>query len=238
MSTKANGAGVEPKASVDQPKEAASLQDIIALARQGRSEILPKLRKVLKQQPELWKHFGNLALQAQEAWVRLISGKDIYLAETLRHHLDAMRDELAGPNPRPLEKLMVDRLLAVHVQVLYFEAIEAAAPGGENIRLGEYRMDRQDQAHRQFLSAVKMLATVRQLTARTIQVELVQPRFTNPMQSIIPGANGDEPGTSRFATNRNSTAGMGTAGPANGNGRMHGRDRLSGLLQPLAMVGE
>jgi len=150
------------------------------------------LRQVLDEHPELWNHFGNLALQTQERWLQLIAGKDLYLAESLRRHLDAMRTELAGPDPSPLDRLLVDRVLANHVQVLYFEAMEATDPTAENMRVARYRMDRRDQAHRQFLSAVKVLATVRNLVARTqtIRVELLNPMMAHsPAASAVPVAH-------------------------------------------------
>jgi hypothetical protein len=141
--------------------EVSPLTATIELARRGRKEILPQLRQTLDEHPELWQHFGNLALQTQESWLQLIAGKDLYLAESLRRHLDAMRSELAGPDTSPLERLLVDRILACHVAVLYFEAVETTNPGGENSRVAKYRMQRQDQANRQFLASVKTLATVR-----------------------------------------------------------------------------
>ena len=82
--------------------------------------------------------------------------------------------ELGGANAGALERILVDRILACHVAVLYFDSHEAQNPGGQNAKLDEYRMKRQDQAHGQFLSAAKTLAIVRQLAAKTIQVELIQ----------------------------------------------------------------
>jgi hypothetical protein len=173
------------------------LEATLTLARRGRKEILPKLREVLDQHPELWQHFGNLARQAQESWLSLIAGKDLYLAESLRRHLDTMRAELAGPAPSALDRLLVDRILAAHVQLLYFEAVDTTDPSGENARVARYRMDRRDQANRHFLSAVKMLATVRNLVARTniIQVALLHPPMArSPVAPILATANCDEPG--------------------------------------------
>lgn len=170
------------------------LQATIILARRGNKEILPRLRKVLDNQPELWQHFGNLTLQTQENWLQLIAGKDLYLSESLRRHLDSLRNDLAGPTSNPLERLLIDRILACQVQVLYFDAHEGQNPGGQNLKLDRYRLERQDQAHRQFLSAVKTLATVRQLAAKAIQVELIHRHaVAAPTASLIGGAYGEQP---------------------------------------------
>ena len=53
-----------------------------------------------------------------------------------------------------------------------------------------------DQAHKQFLAATKMLATVRNLVARTnvIQVEFLNPPMVHsPAAPIVPNANGEQP---------------------------------------------
>jgi hypothetical protein len=204
------------------------LEATIILARRGNNKVLPMLRRTLDEHPELWKHFGNLTLQTQENWLQLIAGKDLLLAETMRLHLDAMRTELAGTNPSPLDQILVDRILACHVQVLYFDAMETTDPTAENMRLARYRMDRRDQAHRQFLSAVKMLATVRNLVARTtvIQVELLNPPVVrSPATPIVPMAGGEQPsmydGRANGAKNR-----------LNGAGSINGRNRVSQILAP------
>ena len=209
---------------------------MLIAARRGCIEIVPKLRQVLDEHPELVSHYGSLTLQVQENWLQLIAGKDLLLAETTRRHLDAMRSELAGPKPSPLDKLLVDRILATYVQVLYFEAMETTDPTAENMRVARYRMDRRDQAHRQFLSAVKMLATVRNLVARTnvIQIELLHPPMVHsPASPIVPSANGEQP--NRYNGHTNGTANrfnIEATEPVNGANRINGRNRVSNILTP------
>ncbi len=241
MSTEENGGKSAGDARSDQAKPAQAnkamvtpLEATIELARRGRKEIIPRLRKVLAEHPELWTHFGDLAVQVREKWLGLIAGKDLYLAECLRLHLDRMRADLAGPNPRPLEQLLINHILGANVRTLYFEALDTQAPQGENVRLAEFRMRRQDQAHRQFLSAVKMLATVRQLAARTIQVELIQrPPHGGLQVPIIKGVNGEEPGVAR-PVGAGVHQASGNAAPAVGYHRLNGKvnghcSRIAGL---------
>ncbi len=212
------------------------LDAMLIAARRGCKEILPKLRQTLNDHPELWQHFGNLALHTQENWLQLIAGKNLYLAESLQLHLDAMRSELAGPKPSPLDRLLVDRILACHVQVLYFDAMETTDPTAENMRVARYRMDRRDQAHRQFLSAVRMLATVRNLVARTntIQIELLHPPMVHPSVSpVVPSTNGEQPnrfnGHANGAKNRFNIEAMELV---NGASKFNGRSRVSDILTP------
>ena len=131
-------------------------------------------------------------MQVQEHWIQLVAGTDLYFSEALRRNLDAMRNELAGPRGTPLERLLIDRILAVYVQTLYLEAQEAQTRESGNVRLARFEMERQNQAHRQLLASIKMLATVCQLTARTntIQVQLLNPPMSQPTQSpIAPAVN-------------------------------------------------
>jgi hypothetical protein len=48
--------------------DVSPLEATILLARRGKKEILPILRRTLDEHPELWQHFGNLAIQSQEGW--------------------------------------------------------------------------------------------------------------------------------------------------------------------------
>ena len=238
---KAASQATRAKPQVEKPKRPnmTPLEATIVLARRGNKAILPKLRKVLDEHPDLVNHYGSLTLQVQESWLQLIAGKDLLLAETMRRHLDTMRTELAGPRPSPLDRLLVDRILACHVQVLYADAMETTDPTAENMRVARYRMDRRNQAHRQFLSAVKMLATVRNLVARTntIQVEFLNPPMAYPAAApTMPVANGEQAqtrnGHANGARNRlNAAATEPMSGRINGN-------RMAGSLDPIVVGSE
>lgn len=73
---------------------------------------------------------------------------------------DALRDELAGPSPTPLERLLVDRVVLGY----HADAAAAQAAGREltPAQLGHLQK-RQERAQRSYLAAVKALAVVRKL---------------------------------------------------------------------------
>jgi len=241
-------AHIAPKAE-DKPQEGATeqqtkkpnlspLQATIILARRGDIRILPRLRDTLDETPDLWRHCGNLTLQAQESWLQLIAGKNLFMSETLRHHLDAMRCELVGANGNALERLLVDRILACYVQVLYFDSHEGQYPGGQNSKFDQYRMQRQDLAHRQYLSAIKMLTTVRHITVKTIQVEFISKPAMPHAPPIITAANGDKPRMGDGKGKRKKKRPVNkTRGPINKVNRLNGnrnghKNRLSGIVAP------
>ena len=150
------------KAKPEPRKSLTPLEANIILARRGNKKVLPRLRRWFDGIPNWWPHFGNLTLQVQGELApaccrkRPLAGRD-YAAAPRR---DA--EGVAGAQPEPLDRLLVDRILACHVEVLYFEAMETTDPTAENMRVARYRMDRGAQAHDSFV-AVKMLATVRNL---------------------------------------------------------------------------
>jgi len=108
--------------------------------------------------------------------------------------------------------------------------VETADPTAENMRLARYRMDRRDQAHKQLLTAVKTLTTVRNLVARTnvIQVEFLNPpTIRSPAAPIVPAANGEQPEMNGIQATR-------AAMPTNRiNGTLNGyHNRMNDILEP------
>src|SRR5262245_66143189 len=87
--------------------------------------------------------------------------------------MELLRAELAGANPTPIERLLVERIVACWLQVQDADARYAQA---KNLSLawGEYYQRRMDRAHRRYLSAVKALALVRKLAVPVLQVNIAR----------------------------------------------------------------
>jgi hypothetical protein len=137
------------------------LRAALARARRGDRAALPVLRDVLAR-PEFWQTHGDLALHAERAWIDLICGPDLVLAEALGRKTGAMKDELAGPAPTPLERLLVGRIVATWLQVSYESASQAQARD-VSLKQAELTSRRLARAHKGLLMAVGTLATVRRL---------------------------------------------------------------------------
>jgi hypothetical protein len=75
---------------------------------------------------------------------------------------DLCRAELAGPEPSPLERLLVERVVACWLQVQYADAayaqLQSPSPAQHTAAL-----KRQAGAHQRYLFSIKALATVRKL---------------------------------------------------------------------------
>lgn len=140
------------------------LAELVARARKGDRAALPLLRHYLDAHPEVWRQCGDLALTAREMWLALFAGPDLLVAESARLKMDEMRAELGGPNPTPLESLLVDRVLACWLQAQYADASYAQARGtGANPADLREMMKRQESAQKRYLASIKQLAVVRKL---------------------------------------------------------------------------
>lgn len=142
----------------------AGLAELVARARSGDRDVLPELRAFLDARPDVWREVGDLAAHALEAWVGVVAGPDLVLAESVRRRIDGLRAELSGPSPTPLEELLVERVLACWLQVSHADAAAAQARGPH--ATGAVRAEllrRQESGQRRYLAAVKQLAVVRRL---------------------------------------------------------------------------
>lgn len=130
---------------------------------EGDDEALPRLREVLDAVPTLARRLMDPAKQAEQSMIKNYAGGDLLVKETLPRTLRAMREELGGKNPSPLECLLVERVVATWFSLQYFEALYAQNLRGLTIQQSEYHQKRIDRAHRRHLSAVRTLAQVRKL---------------------------------------------------------------------------
>jgi hypothetical protein len=144
------------------PRGEDEIRGLLERAREGDATELASLREALDRHPETWRAYGDLAAHARDAWISLIAGVDLALKESLGRQVEVMKAELAGPDPSPLEVLLVERIVACWLQVGYADA--AAAQAGEmSIQQANYIRKRQDSAHRRYLSAIATLAMTRRL---------------------------------------------------------------------------
>ena len=151
-----------PQTEADNQQGQEALARLLKRAEQGDRDVLPELRQALDADANLWRYYGDLALQAEAALIRLAAGANLLLAEALQRKLHAMSKELTSESTSPLERLLVQRVTATWVQVSYFDALMTQSSGSSEART-RMLLRQQDAAHRRHLAAVKTLATVRKL---------------------------------------------------------------------------
>lgn len=151
-------------------ERAAVLAELQGLVRcvheEGDDQALPRLREILNEVPTLARRLMDPARQAELSMIKNYAGDDPLVKETLPRTLKAMREELGEKDPSPLERLLVERVVATWFQLQYFEAIYAQNIRKLTIQQSESHQKRIDQAHWRHLSAVRTLAQVRKLLNR------------------------------------------------------------------------
>ena len=144
----------------------ASLTDeeIFQRAVAGDEAVRPLLGDLLDRPQDLHRQAGDLGLMAERTWVSLAARSNLVIEVSVPDHLAQMKAELAGPEPSPLERLLVDQVGLAWLQSNCAAIADASFAGQDcSPRQRDEAERRHDRAQRRYLSALKTLATVRKL---------------------------------------------------------------------------
>jgi hypothetical protein len=142
------------------------LQRLVERAEQGDVSVLGELRAALDANAWVWERYGDLAQQSMAAWLQLIAGSNIMLHESTRRKTEQLREELTGPEPSPLEKLLIERIVSCWLQVNYTDAAYAQMKGNSPAQHTAAQR-RQGAAQQRYLQAMRALVTIRKLLRPT-----------------------------------------------------------------------
>jgi hypothetical protein len=151
------------------------LNELVKKAEKGNKKVMPEIRKILEETPELIWQFVNLARLAEGLFIdRMSRDKDLAAKEVMERQLAAMREEIAGENPSPLERLLAERVVATWLQIQLFESLYASSLF-KNMTLaqGNYYQKRLDLTYRRHLSAIRTLAQIRKL-GPAVQINIAE----------------------------------------------------------------
>jgi hypothetical protein len=149
------------------------LRDIVEAAHDGDERALSRVREVLKELPSLADIFADLANEAEQAFIKRVSGADPLIKEALPVKLKAMRGDLCGPSPSALEQLLVERIVACWLQLQHAEIVYARNLGNLSNPQSEYHQRRLDRLHRRYLSSLKSLAQIRKM-GPAVQINIAE----------------------------------------------------------------
>jgi hypothetical protein len=138
------------------------LRKLVQRAEGGDEAALPELRVALDANPWCWERYGDIGRQAQAAWLGLLGGKNLMLKESVGRRAEQLRAELAGPEPSPLERLLVERVVSCWLQTSYADAAYAQLKGATPAQHAA-ALRRQNSAQQRYLQAVRALVTTRKL---------------------------------------------------------------------------
>jgi hypothetical protein len=166
--------------AVAKPEPPAPGQDISALlkrASKGDESCLPEVRALLadgKVGREWLEGYGSSAEWLRQSIIGKAANGHVLAQEAIGQKLDAVRAELEGPGPTPMERLLAERASLCWFIVNWCEDSFIENIGGMSISQANFHLGRIDKAHARFLSAVKTLAQVRKLALPTLQLNIAR----------------------------------------------------------------
>jgi hypothetical protein len=146
----------------DPADDAQELRDVLARAEKGDAEALPRLRSLLATHTEIWRRYSDLGKNLQSELVRLAAGENLLLREALQRRLEDMQQEMAGPRPSPLMRLLAERAALCWLEVHYHDTRAAQSPRLSGRPAAELAR-RRKVAHHRYLAALKALGQVRKM---------------------------------------------------------------------------
>jgi hypothetical protein len=149
------------------------LQALVDRAQSGDKTTLPVLRELLKRPDMVDALGGDLARQTQIHLIHKFSGNNLMYKEALPRKLQTMRTELSGPNPTPLERLLVERVVTCWLHLHHLEALYVGKDS-MSLELGSYYQRSLSAAQKRYLAAIRTLAVVRKLAVPVLQVNIAR----------------------------------------------------------------
>ncbi len=167
--------GRKQQNSAIEKKYRADMAKLFRQAEQGDKDALARMQIVFESVPRFCDELGDLAREAEDSLVKVYT-KSPLVQEALRFKLNALRQEIGGPDPSPLEDLLARRIAACWLQVHYLETMYAQnlKNCGLTGRQSESFQRSIDHAQRRYLSAIKALVQVRRLLAPMVQVNIAE----------------------------------------------------------------
>ena len=177
---RANSPAADKDSASDLIENRGKLLALIERAQDGDKDALPDLRKVLYEAPRIARYI-DLARNVERSIVESMSGDELFTREAIPHNLKAMRKEIAGENPSPLERLLAERITVCWLELQYFQTIYAQQLGDLSITQSDYHQRRIDKAHRRYLSSIKALVQIRKM-GPAVQINIAEKQINTAGQ--------------------------------------------------------
>lgn len=149
------------------------VRKMLAKAEKGDEDAARTVGRLMRDAPEIVERTScDIGHAVEVRMIRLAFGeKALATAEAVRLKLQALRAELAGPNPSAVERLLAERVALCWLDCHYAEYREVAAEP-TTFKQADFTARQRDRAHRRYLASLKALASVRKLPIVAIQVNM------------------------------------------------------------------
>ena len=170
----------------DQTVEGRQLRTYLTRLARGETNVLPEFRTWLKQNQHICSAGTNLARQAEQAALALFAGPDPVCQQIMSGRLAELKLDLGGPEPSPLEQLLIDRIALDWILLHLLD--NAALPnssGGPIPLSGSFLEKSYGQVYRRYLKSIKSLAQVgRLLRRRNVRKDILQAMGAAPRDPL------------------------------------------------------
>jgi hypothetical protein len=165
-------------------------REIMKRAELGDTSVVPALRTMLREDDDELLDAGHLA---RMALARAASKEgDLLTREIYIRQMEKDAEELAGPNPSPLEKMLAEKVAISRFRCYYYESLSVLQLGQGTLQIDDHRHKRLARANRDFLAACKALAQVRKLELPFVQLNVAEKQQVQNL--IVPGGPHESPG--------------------------------------------
>ena len=155
--------------SKDAKERLAKLKELSAKAEGGDKAARAELRKAVRESsPEIVREASDIARRGQWGLIKTAAAGEPLMEEALAARLDLMRRELGGPEPTPIEVLLIERVVSSWILLKLLELLNSAYLTSADKQqvphsFAKFYLDWQEKVHRRFLSVIKHLAKVPRL---------------------------------------------------------------------------
>lgn len=159
-----------PAVALPDTTTAEGRKAIMRRAQAGDTAVVPALRKLLREDDDELIDAGHLA---RMALARAASREgDLLTREVYMAQMERNAEELAGPNPSPLEQVLAERVAISRFRCYYYECLCAMGLRKDTLNVDDHKHKRLARAQKDFLSACRTLAQVRKLELPFVQVNV------------------------------------------------------------------
>jgi hypothetical protein len=149
--------------------------ELLKRADSGNAAALSRLREAFDADPAVAEVAGDMAWHAEEAILRAAYGNRAGSREAGRRVVAKLREDLAGANPTPMERLLAARLARFLTEADYLAAIVFES-GGLGLKQRDSLERRYERANGRAMAAASALAAARHsLPAAPLAVSVALP---------------------------------------------------------------
>lgn len=168
-------------AAPKQPHELPAPEELTALlkkANAGDPKALAKLSQLLDANPHIWQGVGDLGQHAERTLIMQVAKDDALSKESIERHVRQMRQDLCGPKPTPMEKILVGRFVLAWLQSQYVNMMYPST-AGMSPAAGRFVLQQKEAAGRQLSSAQQALDNHRKLLPPKLKLREAIVPFTS-----------------------------------------------------------